>query len=98
MEIDELEYLMQKHGLAIRAIPLLMKSIYDKEHIDEFPNGKIEYVEHFQRAMCVVYEPPQNAGKFMIEKVNHTYSQVNFKNKYFDTIEDAIEYIIKNFE
>jgi hypothetical protein len=26
MEIDELEYLMQKHGLAIRAIPLLIEN------------------------------------------------------------------------
>ena len=95
MDILELEKIMKEKGLVIRAIPNEIKCIYDSYHISEFPEGKLEYIPQFNREMCVVMQKPKNAGKFMIESIRHTYADVKFVNEmYFDTIQDAINYII----
>ena len=95
MDIIELEKIMKEKGLVIRAIPNEVKSIYDAYHIKDYPNGKLEYIPQFGREMCVIMQAPKNAGKFMIESISHTYSEVKFNHtKYFDSIEEAINYII----
>ena len=95
MDILELEKIMKEKGLVIRAIPNEVKCIYDSYHIKDFPEGKLEYISQFDREMCVVMQKPKNAGKFMIESAKHTYMDVKFNNtEYFDTIQDAINYIM----
>lgn len=95
MDIIELEKIMQEKGLVIRAIPNEIKCIYDSYHIKDFPEGKLEYVSQFNREMCIVMQKPKHAGKFMVERANHAYMDVKFNNsEYFDTIQDAINYII----
>jgi hypothetical protein len=95
MDIIELEKLMKEKGLVIRAIPHEVKNIYDSCHINDFPNAKLEYISQFGREMCVVMQSPKHAGKFMVESAMHTYMDVRFRHaEYFDTIQDAINYII----
>lgn len=95
MDVLELEKIMKEKGLVIRAIPNEVKCIYDKYHIKDFPEGKLEYIEQFGRMMCVVMQAPKNAGKFMVESAMHTYYDVKFNHsQYFDTIQDAINYIM----
>lgn len=95
MDINILEKIMKEKGLVIRAIPNEVKCIYDSYHIKDFPEGKLEYISQFDREMCVVMQKPKNAGKFMVASAKHTYMDVKFNHsEYFDTIQDAINYII----
>lgn len=92
MEIKELEDIMILNSVVLRAIPTTMRGVYETRHIDEFPDGTIEYLEEYKREMLVVHTVPKNAGKFLIECVKNTRSSVNFEGKkYFDTIEQAMD-------
>lgn len=91
MDIKELENIMVTHGVVLRAIPNKTTGIYEKRHIDQFPDGKIMYLEDFKRAMLVIEKIPKNAGKFILECEKNTLSTVKFTGrKYFDSIEEAV--------
>lgn len=95
MDIKTLETIMQEYGIVIRAIPNKIRRVYDKYHIKDFPDAELKYIEQFGRMMCVVMETPKHAGKFIVERAPHTYTDVRFlKEQYFDTIEEAVNYII----
>jgi len=97
MDIQLLEEIMITHGIVLRAIPRKVRGVYDKRHLDKYPNGIITYLEEYKRDMLVVETIPQNAGKFIFESVKSTRSTVSFSGKkYFDSIEEAIEHIQKN--
>ena len=99
MDIKELEKIMVEHGLVIRVIPQKVRSILEKQHVDKFPDGKIEYLEKYKREMLVVEETPKNAGKFVIECVKHNYADVHFAGKnFYGSIEEAVEDFLKNNE
>lgn len=45
--------------------------------------------------MLVVERVHEHAGKVMVEQVRSTSSMVHFTNRYFDTIEEAVEVVVK---
>ena len=97
MDIRELEKVMISHGVVLRAIPEKVRGIYEKRHIDTYPNGVIKYLDDYKREMLVVETIPKNAGKFILECVPHTSSMVKFSGKkYFDSIEEAVEFLQSN--
>lgn len=96
MNIKELESIMIEYGVVLRAIPKTVRGVYEKYHIDKYPNGTIEYLEEYKREMLVVISVPKNAGKFVFECQKNTISGVQFQgNKYFDSIELAIADLLR---
>lgn len=91
LTIEKLTEIMQEYGITIRAIPKTTRGIYEPIHKDEFPDGRLEYVEGYDREMLVVDLVPEHAGKFMIESVRSICSTVLFANRYFDSIEEAVQ-------
>lgn len=97
MDIKELEEIMVSHGVVLRAIPKKTRSIYERYHIDKYPRGTIQYLEEFKREMLVFESIPENAGKFIFECEKNTSATVHFSGKkYFDSIEQAVEDLLKN--
>lgn len=97
MDIKELEKIMISHGVALRAIPEKVRHVLEKQHIDRYPNGTIEYLDEFKREMLVFESIPKNAGKFILVKNQATSCNVSFTGKeYFDSIEQAMESLLKD--
>ncbi len=95
MTVEELQQIMIEKGVVIRAIPMKIRGIYEKEKINKYPNGTIQYLPEFKREMLVCESVPQNAGKFIIEQNQGSLSTVKFCGKeYFDTIEDAVKSLV----
>lgn len=91
MDIKELENIMISHGIVLRAIPKIERSICEKRRANEFPDGKIEYLEEYKREMLVIERIPKYAGKFIFEYKQGTASTVKFTGKkFFDSIEQAV--------
>lgn len=97
MDIKELEKIMIEHGLVIRAVPKKVRSVFEKQHIDKFPDGKIEYLERYKREVLVVDQVPKNAGKFIIECAESACATIRFSGeKFYDSVEEAVEDFLKN--
>lgn len=95
MGIKELEDVMVSHGVALRAIPSKVVSIYEKYHIDTHPEGVIKYHEDFKREMLFVESIPKNAGKFIFESGLGTGNIVRYSGKkYFNSIEEAVDHLL----
>lgn len=90
MTIEELERIMVEHGATIRAIPKVIVGVYDKRHIDKYPDGRIEYLDSFKREMLITESVPKNAGKFLLKSKCGTMSMVQFEGKFYDSIEQAV--------
>ncbi len=98
MTIEELEKIMVEHGVVLRAIPKVVVGVYEKKHIERYPNAVVKYVEGFKREMLFVERVPQNAGKFIFELAK-TDSMVRFCPKeYFVSIEEAVGALLKTKE
>lgn len=91
MTIKELEKIMVENAITIKAIPNKVVSIFEKSHIDKYPNGCIQYLEQYKREMLVVETIPKNAGKFVIGKNTGNSSVVSYNGVFFDSIEDAVD-------
>ena len=90
MNVKDLEKIMAEHGLVIRAIPEKEYSVFEPQHIDKYPNGKIQF--RFGRELLVVEETPLHAGKFIIESQRNSLTAVSFKkDKFYDSIEEAVK-------
>lgn len=88
---------MISHGVVLRAIPEKIRGVYEKRHIDKYPDGVIKYLDDYKREMLVVEIIPKNAGKFIFECARNTNSMVKFMGKkYFDSIEEAVESLQNN--
>ena len=97
MTLEQLSEIMVKYNLSIRAIPKVVREVYEESAKKHMIGGKIEYLPKFKRNMYVRYTTPQNAGKFMCVKNNGTLASINFsKVKGFNTIEDAVKDYLKN--
>lgn len=97
MNIKELEDIMVTNGIVLRAIPEEITEIYEKRHIDKFPEGSVRYLERYHREMLVVKRIPRNAGKFIFERAPNTMAVINFRNnKFYDSIEEAMADLQKN--
>lgn len=90
MTIEELERIMVEHGATIRAIPKVIVGVYEKRHIDKYPDGRIEYFDSFKREMLVTESAPKNAGKFLLKSKCGTGCMVEFERKFYDSIEQAV--------
>ena len=97
MEIKELEDIMITHSVVLRAIPKKVVGVYEKQHIDSYPTGTIQYLERYKREMLVVESIPKNAGKFIFECQRNTSSSVHFSGKkFFDSIEEAVADLLES--
>ena len=99
MTIEKLEELMIEHNLSIRAIPKMVREVYDvNESIKKrYPDGVVMHLAEFKREMYVRYVVPKNSGKFICVKNRGTLSTVNFSQvDSFDTIDEAVENFLKN--
>ena len=97
MNIQELEKIMIEYGVVLRAIPMEIRHIVEKSHIDKYSQGRIEYVDKCKREMLVFETVPKNAGKFVFEYKQGTNGMVSFSgNQFFDSIEEAIQYLLEN--
>lgn len=95
MDIRELEAVMVKYGLVIKAVPEKVTGVYEKEHADMFPDGETKYLDEYKRDMLVVESVPEHAGKFLFSQVKNTDSTVRFKGeKFYDSIEHGIHDIM----
>lgn len=95
MTIQELEKIMQEHGIVLRAIPMKTRGIYETYHKELYSDGKIEYLEPFGREMLVVESIPRHAGKFCIQSTTDTMSTIRFANEFYDSIESAVESVLR---
>lgn len=92
MDIKELEQIMIKNGIVLRAIPDKVVMVCEKEHIDTFPNGEIQYLDEYKREMLVMETVPDHAGKFLIESDKNTCRNIRFgSEKYYNSIEEALK-------
>lgn len=97
MTIQELSEIMVKHNLSIRAIPKVVKEVYEESAKGHMSGGKVEFLPKFKRNMYVRYTTPEDAGKFMCVKNNGTLASINFaKVKRFNTVEEAVEDYLAN--
>ena len=96
MKVSELEALLRKHSAVIRFLPQKTKKIVEKRHKNQFPNGKIQYIESFHREMLVVEEEvlPNLAGKILLAENHTTNSTVTFsKELIFTSLEEVYDYL-----
>lgn len=98
--IDFVQDVMREYSLVIRAIPNKDRHVYEKEHIDMYPNGTIEMLgKPFNREMLVVENIPEHAGEFVIGFAKHTLSGVSFiKNRYFKNIDEIIDFVLHEYD
>lgn len=97
MDIQELEKIMVEYGVVLRPIPKIVRSVYEKKYATTTPDGVVKYMEKYKREMLVVERVPENAGKFIFECQKNTNRIVHFHGKkYFDSIEEAIQYLLSN--
>lgn len=100
MTIQELEKIMQEHGLVIRALPKKRRQVLEAGYKTVYPDGTIMYMEEFKRKMLVREQDlaPHLAGKFLIQSVKGTSADVHFEHELFDSIEDAVTSVLKEHE
>lgn len=93
MTISELEKLMVKHGLVIRAVPHEHLEILEIRNKDRYPDGIVKYGgETFKRDMLYVTKSNGKlSGKFLISSNKGTGEMVKFINKPYNSISDAIK-------
>ena len=97
MTLEQLSEIMVKYNLSIRAIPKVVREVYEESAKEHMTGGKVEYLPKFKRNMYVKYTTPQDAGKFMCVKNNGSLANISFsKAKRFSTIEEAVEDYLKN--
>ena len=94
MDIAELEKIMQERGVVLRAIPNKVREVYEASHQDQFPDGRLEYLENYGRVMLVREYAPQHAGQFLIESVKSTSATVWFQPRFYPHIEDAVKDLV----
>ena len=82
-KISDLEKIMVRDNICIRAVPQKITSIIETRHIDMFPEGKIIYLPDFKREMLVIEETPANPGTFVFEKLKGKNGTVRFSPKIF---------------
>ena len=90
LTVEELEILMVKHGIALRAIPQRVQDILEVHHKDKFPDGKIVYMDDFHREMLIVESIPKHAGEFLMECRQETSSMVVFQRNFYKSINMAV--------
>lgn len=90
LTIEELEHLMVEHGIVLRAIPNTVREILEVRHKDEFPDGKVVYLEEFHRDMLIVERVPKHAGEFLMECRQGTSEMVQFRRIFYKSIGEAI--------
>lgn len=90
--INELEELMIKHGLIIRAIKPYHIEIFEVRHKDKYPDSEEYYDEQLKRNMLRrKVDHGKNANKFIIQKEETKCAMVRFdKPTFFDSIEEAV--------
>lgn len=92
MNLKDLEQIMVKHGLSIRAIPEKSRSICELCHKDMYPNGKQMYLPEFGRDMWVIEEENTHAGQFVVEEHCGVSSIVRFSgDRFFNSLEEIME-------
>ncbi len=94
MTVKELEQLMIDNALIIRAVPKKVVQVFEKSHLKDFPNGKIQYIEKYKREMLVVETVPKNAGKFLIGRNLENSSIVRYEGQVYDSIEEAVNDVL----
>lgn len=95
MTIQELEQIMIENAVTIKAIPKKVISVFEKSHLVEYPNGRIQYLEAYKREMLVVETIPKNAGKFVIGMNTGNSSVVRYEGKFYGSIEEAVADLIE---
>lgn len=99
IDIADLETIMVKYGLAIRAIPETVQGVVEAYHKDLFPDGRIVYLEEYKREMLVFESRPRNAGKFVIERVQNTDTRIQFQGKkFYNSIDEAVKDMLRKIE
>lgn len=94
MDLNSLAPLMVKHGAVIRAIPESIREVFEKRHINDYPNGEVKYLPEYKREMIVTYKHPTLGGKFALTFAKHTNNDVAFaKWLFFDSLEEVAGYL-----
>lgn len=94
MTLKELEALMVKYGVAIRAIPEYERLVVEKRHADQFPNAEVRFLPEFNREMLVEEKRLAYGGQFVLECVRHTGSTVKFTgSRFFNSLDEVAEYL-----
>ena len=95
MDFKVLERLMIKYGTVIRAVPEKISFTVEKRHINEYPEGKIEFLPEYGREMLVGYKNHKYGGKLALGFAKHTANDLPFmKWQFFDSLEDIINYLV----
>lgn len=100
--------IIEKYNLSIRRIPDILTETNDIRHYREgdeiviltvdkvAPKFKKSFAERFPegRKFCRRYKVPENAGKYMVKRVDNNFSAVSWdarKDNLADTLEGSIE-------
>ncbi len=89
---------MVENAITIKAIPEKVVSIFEKSHLDKYPNGRIQYLDKYKREMLVVETVPKNAGKFVIGVNTGNSSVVRYEGKFYNSIEEAVADLLNGME
>ena len=95
-DLEKIERLMIKYGVSIRAIPEVSEMIVETRHMDQYPNGKIIFLQEFGREMLIVQKHHKFGGKFVMQSKCGSQSIVRFNtDKVYGSIEEILEELLK---
>lgn len=93
--LSELESLMTRNGVAIRALPMSERIVVEKRHAEQFPNAEVKFLPEYKREMLVEERQLKHGGEFVLELVKSSRSTVKFDGKrFFKSLDDVAEYLM----
>lgn len=69
--------IIEKYNLSVRKIPMIIVSIYEPRHYIEGD----EFFEHNGKTFIRRITVPENAGMYMVQQVNSTFSTIRWDTK-----------------
>lgn len=86
---DQIKSIIDSGDYALRRIPKFKKIIVEKRHFDQYPDGKIVYLEDYKREMCVCQRKLKYGGKWFIVSETGSGRSIN---------PFSISYLIKDIQ
>lgn len=92
---DQIKSIIDSGNYALRRIPEFEKIIVEKRHIDQYPDGKIIYLEEYKREMCVYLRKLKYGGQWLILSKTGSGRSINlFSESYLvKDIKKVFDYI-----
>lgn len=92
---DLVKSIIDTGNFALRRIPEFQNIIVEKRHLNEYPDGKIVYLDEYKREMCVCKRKLKYGGQWTIISKAGTAKSINiFSDQYLiKNINEVLQYI-----